>query len=216
MELVFRPRIDYEYKSFVLKEHNDLLGYVKKCSRRDYIERQLIDNGVVLKMPKSDRELRPVYSLISQYTENGDFRIIKECLRINGASFKRAKRLETRINAIISQFDSVFLTLTFTDKALSETSALTRRRMVSRFLRSFNAPYVANIDFGVDDSKTKREHYHAVIGSQSIDYSLWPYGAVNGKRIKVKNDKALAKYVSKLSNHAIKEQARRSALLYSR
>lgn len=211
----FRPRCDYEYKSYILREHKDLLKYVKKCSRFDYVNYQLQNNGLVLKMPNSGKKLMTVNDLRNYCFENGLLHEFLECQKINHASYKRTTRLKDRINSILSRFESSFLTLTFSDKALQETTPKTRRVMVSRFLRSFGVPYVANIDFGVDKTKTMREHYHAVIGCQQVDYSKWPY-MINGERINIKNEKALAKYISKLSNHAIKEQAKRSSLLYSR
>lgn len=209
-------KVDYVYKSYVLSNHKDLIDYVRKCSRYQYVLNQFNDNGVILKLPNSDKKLMTITDLRMDYADKGEQRLLREAIKINSASYKRVKRLQSRINAIISQNESVFLTITFTDKALENTNALTRRKAVSRYLKSFNAPYVANIDFGVSENHTKREHYHAVIGSQKVNYLEWPYGSVNGKRIHVKNDKALSKYVSKLSNHAIKEQARRCSLLYSR
>ena len=110
-----------------------------------------------------------------------------------------------------------FLTLTFNDSILSSTSPETRRKYVRRFLKSFNCQYVGNIDFG---KRNHREHFHALIGTGKIDYSLWNtrFGAING--LKVRNstdDKArLSRYIAKLTNHAIKETTKRSVIIYSR
>lgn len=213
-----KPRIDYEFKANILTNHKDLLQYVNKCKRFDYCNNILEEQGLVLKLPNSDKKLMTINELRNECFDNGNYREFRECLKILKANHYRVKRLENRINAIISQNDSVFLTLTFSDTALSNTTAQTRRKAVQRFLKSCNAPYVANIDFGIDKTKTMREHYHAVIGCCDIDYKKWrdTYGLIKGERIIIKNNKALAKYVSKLTNHAIKEQARRSSLLYSR
>ena len=123
----------------------------------------------------------------------------------------------------------LFLTLTFTDKVLDSTSPETRRRYVSYYLKQFGVPYIANIDFGtadayIDDNGnerqgTKREHYHAVIQTDKIDLSEWhKYGAIKLEKIRAsQNDNIrLAKYVSKLTNHAIKETTKRACLIYSR
>lgn len=209
-------KIDYSFKSFILNQCSDLLSYVNKCKRYQYIKYQEQENGLLLKMPYSDKELVTISDLKMRFYDYGKVQYINECLKILHANYERTKRLNDRIKAIISSNKATFITLTFTDKALSETSAKTRRQAVTRYLKQFNAPYVANIDFGVDESKTMREHYHAVIGSQQLDYTTWNYGIINGEKIHVKNTKALAKYVSKLSNHAIKEQAKRSSLIYSR
>ena len=78
--------------------------------------------------------------------------------------------------------------------------------------------YVANIDFG---AQNHREHYHAVIQCKKIDASSWhKYGAIFIEKVRnngIGHDcERLSKYVSKLSNHAIKETTKRCSLLYSR
>lgn len=136
-----------------------------------------------------------------------------EAKKINHASYKRAIRLKQRISQII-QKDSLFLTFTFTDKVLSSTSSDTRKRYVRRFLSSFGVPYVANVDFG---SKNGREHYHAILQMPKINLTEWKYGALNGKIVRNSTDDVkLAKYISKLTNHAIKETTKRQAIIYSR
>ena len=136
-----------------------------------------------------------------------------EAKKINHASYQRANRLKQRISKII-QKDSLFLTFTFTDEVLQRTSPDTRKQYVRRFLNSFNVPYVANIDFG---SKNGREHYHAILQMSKIKLTEWKYGALNGKSIRNTNDDVkLAKYISKLTNHAIKETTKRQAIIYSR
>lgn len=114
-----------------------------------------------------------------------------------------------------SEHGCVFVTLTFTDEVLASTSAETRRRYVQRYLKSQaqGRKYVANIDFGKENH---REHYHAVVEGR-LDPLQWSYGALNVKQVrKTSKPAALAKYVAKLSNHAIKETCKRSVLIYSR
>lgn len=145
-----------------------------------------------------------------------------ESKRINHASFQRTIRLKKRIfemvnEATISDKKALFLTLTFTDSVLDSTSPATRRRYVSRFLKENSVRYVANKDFGATNG---REHYHAVVLVETnINYTNWPYGCLNGQKIRLNGqsvDVKLAKYVSKLTNHAIKETCKRSVLIYSR
>ena len=136
-----------------------------------------------------------------------------EAKKINHASYERANRLKQRISQII-QKDSLFLTFTFTDDVLNKTSSDTRKTYVVRFLKSFGVPYVANVDFG---SKNGREHYHAILQMPSINLTQWKYGALNGKIVRNSTDDVkLAKYISKLTNHAIKETTKRQAIIYSR
>lgn len=137
-----------------------------------------------------------------------------EACKINHATYKRVKRLKDKISLFLNK-SCTFLTLTFTDEVLASTSPETRRRYITRFLKRFGVPYIANKDYGLENG---REHYHAVIQSQKIDYSLYEYGAINGKKIRnFKNDDIrLAKYISKLTNHAIKETCNGSKIIYSK
>jgi hypothetical protein len=136
--------------------------------------------------------------------------------RLNNNEYKRVKRLKDKMLKSVLSNQAIFLTLTFNDKALAETTPRTRRRYVSRFLKSQSQFYIANIDFGTDKG---REHYHAVLVAQKVDYSMWrKLGAINGKRVAPsdKSNVRVSKYVAKLSNHAIKETARQVRLIYSR
>ena len=147
--------------------------------------------------------------------------MVKECRKINDASYHRVKRLKETINYIIKRYDkSFFITLTFKDNVLNSTSEETRKRYVTRYLKQYNC-YVANVDYG---EKNGREHYHAVVGLRGDvdkinEYWEKKYGFVCVEPINVKqenNDVKLAKYVAKLSNHAIKETNKRKAVMYSR
>lgn len=136
-----------------------------------------------------------------------------EAEKILKATLNRNTRLRSRVASLIEK-PSVFVTLTFTDNCLNSTSFETRRRYVHYFLKSCGGRYVANLDFG---SKNGREHYHAIIQVDRINPTQWKYGALNVKKIRSSSEPlALAKYISKLTNHAIKETTKRSAIIYSR
>lgn len=136
----------------------------------------------------------------------------REAERIFNATRSRVTRLRKRISNMLNE-NCLFLTLTFTDNVLNSTTCETRRTYVTRFLKSFSVPFVANIDFG---AKNGREHYHAILQIDKINYSLWPYGALNGKKIINNDSLRLSKYISKLTNHAIKFTTKGSRLIYSR
>lgn len=211
-------KVDYSYKSYVLQEHNDLLLQQRKASLIDYLENEFIANGVIPSFLGNYKGVLNSTELYHYCLKNNLLKELKECYKINRASFYRTKRLKERIETMLLNGDCIFLTLTFDNDTLNTTDAKQRRIMVSRYLKLFDAPYVANIDFG---KLNKREHYHAVINTANIDYSLWrKYGNINGEKIRnkdIKSDKTkLAKYICKLSNHAIKETTKRSALIYSR
>lgn len=154
------------------------------------------------------------------YLKVYDKEIWKEAEKVNHASYERVKRLKDRVKYIIENYPTTFITLTFTQDCLERTTPGSRKQLVVRWLKSHGVPYVANIDFGKEN---EREHYHAVIGSQSLDYKSWHRnGALKGKKVVKKTnlekdgDIKLAKYISKLANHAIKETCKRNALIYSR
>ena len=214
-----KRNIDYAFKSKVLNEHYDLLNKAKKASLYTYALNELENNGVLMHCIKhSNGDLFTLNDLLFESIENGYKNEFLECLKINKASYERTNRLKKRISDMLLSGDCLFLTLTFNDNTLNETSADTRRQYVRKYLKQFNAKYVANIDFG---SKNHREHYHAVINASNIDLSSWrKYGNINIERVRNRNidkDKTkLSKYIAKLSNHAIKETTKRCSLLYSR
>lgn len=129
-------------------------------------------------------------------------------------------RLMNRIHKMMKISKCVFVTLTFTDEILAKTSVITRRRYVSRFLKACGAEYAANIDFG---RLNNREHYHAVIAvdkipPKALDFWRNKCGAVNAEKIRhSKDNKAVALYMTKLFNHAIKlNTGMNNRILYSR
>lgn len=213
--------IDYAFKSYVLKEHSDLVQKAKVSTKVDYAISELNNKGVVSPILRHDsKDLMSSIDLMNYCRDNGLLNELKECYRINDASYKRTNRLRERIERMLLSGDCLFLTITFNDDTLQNTTDKERRVMVSRYLKSFGCSYVANVDYGKENH---REHYHAVINASRIDYTLWynkGYGTVNGEKIRNRNiqsDKTkLAKYICKLSNHAIKETTKRSSLIYSR
>jgi len=136
-----------------------------------------------------------------------------ECERIFNSFRKRTSRLRKRIECMLSNSDCIFLTLTFTDDIFIKTSIDTRHRYVTRFLNLLNCDYVGNIDFG---KLNGREHYHALVNCNLVNCNSWSYGSINFKRVVNKNSLAIAKYIAKLTNHAIKSTTKNSKIIYSR
>lgn len=206
---------DYLLKSKILKEHTNLDLYNKA---KKVIYRYVFKDDI------SEKE----YFLANEtlaFLKKRFEKEFKEYERISHAKSERVGRLKRRVFDMVFGYDCLFLTLTFTDESFKRISAHNRRIYVKRFLGQFNVPYIANIDFG---KKKGREHYHALLQIDEIDYHLWKYGAING--IKVRNDisfdedgvitsesvERIARYISKLTNHAIKETTKRCAIMYSR
>ena len=59
----------------------------------------------------------------------------KEAMRVNEASYKRTKRLKDKILTMLESGSCIFLTLTFTNDTLENTSSETRKQYVSRYLK---------------------------------------------------------------------------------
>lgn len=200
---------DYRRKSELIKD-GKMIAEVKKINRSEYSIYALKEFGEII---KADYDQETIFAKRCEYYSNPDF---KEAERILHAQYNRTTRLRKRIETIIAGCpECTFCTLTFTDDYLASTSPETRRRYVSRYLKeqSSGGEYVANIDFG---GKNGREHYHAVCAFR-LDPKLWPCGSLNVKKIRdTSKPIKLAKYVSKLTNHAIKETAKRNAIIYSR
>ena len=194
-------KIDYVYKSKILK--TDLCKKINKIDTLTFINSR--DYGIV-----NDSSLDDSYfDLLLQY----DYKDIQEARKINKASYNRYKRLKNRIMTYLQSGKCIFATLTFRDEVLNNTSLETRRKYVQRYLKSISTFYVANIDFG---STTEREHYHAVILKDFID-EQWEYGFTWFEKIRysLSNEK-ISEYLTKLTNHSIKESTKRYALIYSR
>lgn len=207
--------IDYAFKSFVLNNYNDLLIAQRKASMLSYSLALLHTYGVV---NYAVRNYDETYDQLKNYClDTGLYKEFQECERINHAWFERVKRLKDRISSILSSSQASFITLTFDDATLNDTSAETRRRYVARWCKTYGVPYVANVDFG---KTTHREHYHVIIACKVLS-KTWNYGFMDIKSINCLNAgksdiERLSKYIAKLTNHCIKETSNRWCLLYSR
>ena len=139
---------------------------------------------------------------------------LKVCFQILNAKKQRAKRLNSKIRAIL-RGDSVFCTLTFTDDVLRRTTAFTRRDYVTRWLKSVGCCGIGNIDFGKTNG---REHYHCLVSAKRVDLNSWKYGNLDCQAVRLVNESTsekLAHYIAKLTNHAIKETTHGNRVIYS-
>lgn len=156
---------------------------------------------------------------------------------VNDAYYHRLGRLRNRIERMCN-IGCCFLTLTFDDVQLGKHSPAIRRKRVQQFLNGFEVPYIANIDFG---SENGREHYHAVICAplEQLALERWKRGYVYyeevGSNRVYRADKGIherprkrrddtpeydgsrtAKYMNKLTNHALKETTKGQKIMYCR
>ena len=195
--------IDYKLKAEVLK--TDLCKKMKVVDRNNYLP---LRDGLVIDKNNDDKYV----DLLFKY----GYKWIREARKINLASFRRFERLKERIKDYLLSGQCIFVTLTFRDDVLDSTSEETRRQYVSRYLKSISDKYVANIDYGVDDRYTKREHYHAVVLIDWIS-EKWSHGKIHREKVHQKcSEEKIGKYITKLCNHAIKESTKRCCYIYSR
>lgn len=185
--------------------------------RNDY-KKAILESGLDKELAKAHyQDFREGSSRhINAYVEAYGNDLVSVGLALNNAKYKRKQRVQDRLGFYIACGDCVFLTLTFDDETLKNTSAETRRRYVSRFLKENSTDYVANIDFG---GKKGREHYHAVaVIDEKIDPHKWKYGNLDLKRIRNTHGdvEASTRYLVKLSNHAMKVDGCAPRLIYSR
>ena len=201
-----------------LKRYFQLLNYqkvlttglykkVNYLSMMDYVNSI---NGVI-----SDNHLDNYFiNLCEEYS----YTLVKSAQQFNKSRYARVERLKERITKYLLMDKCIFVTLTFNEDTMKKTNQTTRRKYVARFLRSISDNYVANIDYGVDDKYTHREHYHALIVKDFI-FDKWDYGFAWFEIVRLDGNSSselLAKYISKLTNHAIKLSARYSYYIYSR
>ena len=141
--------------------------------------------------------------------------ILKIANNLNRASYQRTARLKERIREAVESGSAYFLTITFNNETLSKTNEKTRRVYVSRWLKSLTPFYVANIDYG---AKNSREHYHAIITSDTCPPKSWKYGFIDILKVKTTDNDTtrISKYISKLTNHAIKNTTKSKRIIYSR
>lgn len=126
-----------------------------------------------------------------------DSKIISKAINNRKVAKWRTKKY---LNEMAESYDHLFfVTLTFDDETLNNTSEQTRHRYVSKYLKENVRCYYANVDYG---SKNEREHYHAVV-SDRVDFTKWNYGSINAKQVRRSTD-GIATYMRKLTNHANK------------
>ena len=201
-----------ELKQIIIK--NKLHREVGKLSLKDYRLFQMEHNGIYYPslINYSYQELE---NEIKEFINLNGYTTYKVATNVNHASYKRTARLKERIREAVASGSAWFITITFSPETLENTNEQTRRKYVSRWLKSLTPFYVANIDYGKEKG---REHYHAVITSDERPPKSWSYGFIDILKVKTtENDtKRISKYISKLTNHAIKNTTKSKRIIYSR
>lgn len=144
----------------------------------------------------------------------------KVCENLNHSKYARTSRMKKKIETMLTLGECSFVTLTFAPVILENTTEETRRQYVRKYLKEQSPCYLANIDYG---KKNEREHYHAVVFGR-VDLLPWrkKCGRINAKPVRYFEERQdndspvkLAKYITKLTNHAFKETAEQQRIIYS-
>ena len=201
-----------ELKQIILE--NKLHRKVGELSLKSYRLYQREVNGLYYPSLKN----YSFYNLIKEeeaFIDRYGFTTLKIANNLNQASYKRVARLKERIREAVESGSAWFITITFDDETLAKTNEKTRRKYVSRWLKGLSPFYVANIDYG--DLKG-REHYHAVITLDTRPPKSWRYGFIDILKVKTTDNdtKRISKYISTLTNHAIKNTTKSKRIIYSR
>jgi hypothetical protein len=201
-----------ELKQIILE--NKLHREVGQLSLKNYRLYQKEVNGLYYPT-LNDYSFQDLENEIKEFVNLYGYTTYKVATNVNHASYKRTARLKERIREAVESGSAWFITITFNPETLSKTNEQTRRKYVSRWLKSLTSFYVANIDYG---AKNSREHYHAIITSDQRPPKTWSYGFIDILKVKTtENDtKRISKYISKLTNHAIKHTTKSKRIIYSR
>lgn len=237
VKIIKKP--NYFLKAEILENNKNLLHYMKKYSYivfKNWEGKNIIyydeKRDIYKSMPLSvikfdnvkenlqmalDNQLyeEKILNTMKFYLKYSTKEEIEESIKINNATYKRFARLKERIKTYLYYDNAMFITLTFNEDTLSNTSQETRCKYVKRYLKDNCLNYVANIDYG---KRNEREHYHAVVVPKTkMNYSSWhKLGAIKGQKIYSPNEEKLSMYITKLTNHAIKETNRTCMVIYSR
>ena len=140
--------------------------------------------------------------------------------RLYKSNARRKQKIREKVASMIKTNHAYFITLTFSEEFLArDTTEETRRRYITRFLKSETLEYIANLDYG---KKNEREHYHAIVRiGKPIDFKKYQKifkSNINAERIILKDTsvKLLSKYINKLTNHALKETGHAKRIIFSR
>ena len=147
---------------------------------------------------------------------------IEACKFINSITAKR-KRVRKKIKRM-SEYKNThpdvylsFVTFTFTDYELSNTSEETRRRKLREYLNKYALDYVLNVDYG---DETGREHYHAVVlyreKLKKKDQCWSGYTHIKPIHASVEDIRKTAQYLTKLSSHACKSTTKFKSIISKR
>ena len=134
------------------------------------------------------------------------------------AEIKRKYRLKKAIKSILENHlnESYFITLTFNDYVLKNTTKQERLNIIKRYLNNQTDKYILNCDYGKTNG---REHYHAlsIAKDKFINFTLYNqnYGNIKVIPMNLYKSQSVKSKTDYLLNHALKETSERK-IIYSR
>jgi len=199
------------------------LQFRKQCLIDREDKRYLIEVDRIISLRKRSLEVEEdethfdaIYDNIRKTTNNIKNDSKLDCAkRLVESRYKRRKRIEKHCKTLVNSGCALFVTLTFTDKTLNDTTREQRRRIIQRYLKDNCSHYVANVDYG---GRYGREHYHAIVSNDINLNDYHKYGAIKVQHIRKSEEslEKLSKYISKLTNHALKQDSLDTRLIFSR
>ena len=140
--------------------------------------------------------------------------------RILSARYMKVSRVKKRVVYLMARFKYVwFCTFTFDNYYINKCDR-TKRDLIKNTLSLISdVHYILNVDYG---SKTEREHYHCILGTNyildvnQIFQEKYPCFCSALKVRSTEDDyNRLSKYINKLSNHCIKESTKNKRIIYN-
>lgn len=197
---------------YVIKhEHIDKIASMNRC-----YEYMLKTNGVYINNYKyiENQYIDILFNKynIDNYEIFSGYQILKMASQFNLNEYKRKARCYARVDQLLNAGKCIFITFTFSNDYYKSTSQETRRKYVYRCLKEMNVPFIANQDFG---KLNGRHHIHALILADNINLKLWKYGNLDAERVWQNNEK-VGEYISKLTEHTLKETTKNNRIMYSR
>lgn len=176
------------------------------------IDNELLYN--IINYNKSRKNYFRNNGTLSTFFSNVDYE------RILSARYMKVSRVKKKLVYLMTRFDYIwFCTFTFDNYYINKCDR-TKRDLIKKVLGLVpDNHYILNVDYG---SKTEREHYHCIVGT-NYSYDLNKLFQDNYScfcsALKVRTTeedyKRLSKYINKLSNHCIKDSTKNKRIIYN-
>lgn len=174
----------------------------------------MIDNELLKEVINYNKYKRYHFNHFIQWEENKQFD------KILNARYHKVSRIKKRFRYLFeNKTYFYFLTFTFDNKYIDKCER-TKKDLIKHCLLEFDKDYyvILNKDFG---KKNEREHYHAILGTDSSDNLLeflnknYPC-RFHVERIlfKGKDFSKLSKYINKLQNHCVKDTTLKTRIYF--